>query len=310
MSITRKLPNSDVKRNIALKVAKTKKDSTAPQNIVYMPGTITKLDLNQPLFEQKMQLCGNALHTQSLATTVKTTKKARAKMFISHFIQGFNNGIDRGLFSASERAFYQLDVNSHSVPDLITDEQIILWGDRLVNGDPERILAGGAAMGFPTIAEVQVELNDFNAANIAQSTAKDAYDEAQEEVSRMRRPIDKLILKLWDETETFYNGETPSSKRRKSREWGVVYISTTKNIISGIAIHSITGNPLHGVNAALLEAEDYTISNVDGTYILTTNYTGEGTLEFSLTGYKTKTYVIDIPEGGGSIELDASMEPI
>lgn len=309
MSTQRKLPNTDEKRNVALTVAKTKKDSTAPQNIVYMTGTITKLDTNQPLFANKMQLRGNALHTQSASTTNKTAHKARAIMFISHFIQGFNNGVTRGLFSASERAFYQLDVNSNSVPDLITDEQVITWGDRLINGDPERILAGGAAMGFPSIAEVQVEINDFKAAVIAQSISKDAYDLAQEGVSSMRRSIDKLILKIWDETETYFNGESPSNKRRKSREWGVVYISTTKNIISGVAIHSINGNPLQGVNAALLEVEAYATTNIDGKYILSTNHTGTGTLEFTLTGFKTKTYTVDIPETG-SIELDASMEPI
>src|SRR3972149_5828281 len=128
MAIRRTLPNSDETRNLALTAAKTKKDNTLPASIVITPNTITRLDATQPLLFSAMQARANALQAQSAATLLKNTTEKQAKMYISHFIQAFNNGVDRGIFPAAHRAFYQLDVSSNSVPDMNTEALIILWG--------------------------------------------------------------------------------------------------------------------------------------------------------------------------------------
>ena len=298
MSLTRKLPQSDVTRKIAFDTSKTKKDNTAPADVVLTPNTITRLDTTQPLFSQKMQERGNALQAQTNATAAKDAAMGKAKMFISHFIQGFNNGADREVFPHSHKAFYQLDVNSDSVPKMDTEAEVTLWGDHLIEGDAERILAGGAAMVMPSIADVTTEVNNFKTLNAAQSTAKDAYDNAQEAVSDMRLEADKLLLRIWDEVETAYNDEPIESKRRKAREWGVVYVSTQKATITGLVTDSATSNPLQNVNVALIESEEIVQTDEEGRYTLKTSYTGEGNLEFSLEGYTTQTIPVTIEEGG------------
>jgi hypothetical protein len=298
MGIKRRLPNSDETRHIALSTAKTKKDNTPPGNIVITPNTTTRLDAAQPLFAQKMQARGKVLQLQSDSTSAKATAQAKAKMYISHFIQTFNMGVDRGIFPASHRAFYQLDVSSKSVPLLNTEPLVTLWGQRLIDGDVERLAAGGVAMPMPTIAEVTTECNVFKTANIEQSTAKDAYDKAQEAVSGMRPEVDKLILRIWDEVETAFNDEPIESKRRKAHEWGVVYVSTQKTTFTGTVTDAATGNPLQNVNVALVESGDIVQTLPDGTYTLSTIFTGEGTLEFALEGYETQTLPVEVHEGG------------
>jgi len=298
MSLTRKLPNSDVKRMIALDTGKTKKDNTAPADVVLTTNTVTRLDTTQPLFKQKMQERGNALQAQSDSTAAKNASQAKAKMYISHFIQGFNNGADRDYFPKSHKAFYQLDVNSDSVPIMDTEAEVNLWGDRLIEGDAERITAGGAAMSMPSIAEVTIEVNLFKTLNAEQSTLKDAYDNTQEAVSNMRPEVDSLILRIWDEVETAFNDEPIESKRRKAREWGVVYVSTQKATITGLVTDSVSGEPLQNVNVALIESEEVVQTDEEGMYTLKTSYTGEGTLEFALDGYTTQTFPVTIEEGG------------
>jgi hypothetical protein len=298
MSLQRKLPQSDVKRKIALDAGKTKKDNTAPADVVLTPDTITRLNTTQPLFSQKMQARGNALQAQTDATVLKDAAMEKARMHISHFFQTFNNGVARGVFPASHRAFYQLDVNSDSVPQMDTEAEVNLWGNHLIDGDAERITAGGAAMSMPAIAEVTTEVNFFQTLNADQSTAKDAYDNAQEAVSDMRPEVDSLILRIWDEVETAFNDEPIESKRRKAREWGVVYVSTQKATITGMVTDSVSGNPLQNVNVALVESEEIVQTDEEGRYTLKTNYTGEGNLEFSLEGYTTQTIPVTIEEGG------------
>lgn len=145
--------------------------------------------------------------------------------------------------------------------------------------------------------------------NTQQSTLKDAYDRAQETVSNMRPDVDKLILKIWDEVETYYNQEPITSKRRFAREWGVVYVSTSKATITGLVTNLVNGNPLSGVNVALLESENIVQTGPDGIYTLSTTHTGTGTLEFTLDGFATQTFTLDIPEGG-TLTQDAKLKAV
>ena len=309
MAIGRKLPDSDEKRNIALSSAKTKKDNTAPANIALTAATITRLDNMQPLYSGLMQARANKLQAQSDSTTTKETAQARARMFVSHFIQAFNNGVDREMFSASHRAFYQLDVNSNSVPDISTEPLLTLWGQRLIDGDVQRIAAGGAPMAMPTIAEVTFEYNAFKNANIAQSTAKDSLDQAQEDVEDQNEEADKIILKVWDEAETFFNEETITSKRRKAREWGVVYISTVKTIIRIKARHAVTAAALAGVSARLVETNESVATDANGDSQLITGFVGDGNIEYGKPTFVTETKPLTIPEGG-DLSQDVNLQPV
>jgi len=296
MAITRKLPNTDVGRNIALKTAKNKKDHTAPADVAITTATSTRLNATQVLFSQKMDLRANALQAQSDATTLKVAAQAKSQMSISHFIQAFNNGVAREVFPASHRAFYKLDVNSNSVPPLDKETDVVYWGEQLATGDIARVAAGGTAMSNPSIADVNADYTDFMTASTSQSTLKDAYDNSQEAVSNMRPDVDKLVLKIWDEVETFFNEETIESKRRKAREWGVVYVSTQKSTISGKITDAATGLPLMNVNVALLESDNIVQTDISGKYTLSTTYTGTGTLEFTLDTYVTQTIPVEIAE--------------
>jgi hypothetical protein len=57
-----------------------------------------------------------------------------------------------------------------------------------------------------------------------QSAAKEAFDDEQEDVQGLRPQADALVLEAWDQMEFKYRRETGPSRRRKCREWGVVYI--------------------------------------------------------------------------------------
>ncbi len=306
MSLQRRLPKTDAARLIALNAAKTKKDNTAPGAVVLTPNTITRLDTTQPLFASKMQTRANNLQAQTDSTASKETKQSKARMFASHFFQSFINAVLRGVFPNSHKAFYQLDVSSNSVPPLDSEPLLTFWGQRLIDGDAARITAGGAPMSMPTIAEVVTVLDDFKAENIAQSTLKDAFDNSQEDVAAERPEADAVILRIWNEVETAHDDETPESKRRKCREYGVVYVSTEKATITGNVTDAGTGNPLEGVNVTIAETGDTVVTIANGTYKLVTNFTGEGTLEFALAGFVTQTFPVDVPEGGAVVQ-DAVM---
>lgn len=306
MALQRRLPDSDIKRYRALLIAKLKKDNTPPANIVLTPPTIAKLDLVQPQLSQRTGEKDIALAAQCECTTEKNTAQKKLKKNIAHFITAFNNGVERGIFPKEHRAFYHLDIESNRVPKLGKESEITFRGGVLIAGDAARIAAGGVPMANPSIAEVQADYNNFVNLNVEQSTLKDAYDKAQEAVSGMRGEVKMLILKIWDEVETAFDDEPIESRRRKARQWGVVYVGKRLSRISGEASDAATGKALQGVSVELVEMEEIVKTNSEGKYKLKIHYVGEGTLKFSLAGYATQTFSIHITEGE-TLEQDAKL---
>ena len=278
MALSRRLPNSDEGRKTAQDLAKGKMDNTPAPDIVLSANTQSRLDALQPDFEAKMQARDDALVNQTIATRVKDTAMAEDRILISAFIQTFNAGVKRGIFPKEHRAFYHLDVNSESVPPLTSEADVIEWGGWLIDGDLRRIAAGGAAMAMPTIAEVSAKHTIFLNAVHAQSTKKDDYDTAQEAVQAMRPDVDALILRIWNEVETAFDNESIESRRRNAREWGVVYVSTTKSLITGTVTDLDLSTLLANVNVTLVEAEETVQTDEAGIYNLNTGYVGTGTL--------------------------------
>ena len=57
---------------------------------------------------------------QSPLSTALAQEAARTTMYVSHFHQVFDLGVERGDFSAGDRAFYGRPVNATAIPDLST----------------------------------------------------------------------------------------------------------------------------------------------------------------------------------------------
>jgi len=107
----------------------------------------------------------------------------------------------------------------------------------------------------------------------------------------------ELVIDIWDEVEFTYRKEDFPSKRANCRLYGVVYSSRTKSVISGTVTDASSGANLEGVNVEVLESGESELTLEDGTYTLSTGYTGEATLEFSLAGYVTQTFPVELSEG-------------
>jgi|SRR3972149_3798440 len=222
----RKLPDTDEGRLKALQGAKNKADSLPGGAVrAFSDDTLAHLDAFLPNYNTQMQERGSALSVQSQASLDEDNAFDTCALFISHFIQVFNFGIERGVHPASARAFYQLDVNQEDLPRLTQESDVTLWGKNLIDGEAARVTAGGTPMQNPNIAQVTAKYNDWIAKSNLQSNKKDSYDKEQEDVAALREECDDLILDIWDEVEfTFRKDEAPS-KRRKCREYGVVYVS-------------------------------------------------------------------------------------
>lgn len=297
MTLTRRLPQSDEGRDRALTTAKNRKDNVAAVDMAITPATGVRLDAIQPSFKGKMNLRSIAEQGQSLASALVNASKAKAIMFISQFFRVFNFGVKREKYSAADRNFYNLPVNSENIPDVNTEPEVIQWGDRVVTGDANRIVAGGAAMANPDAAEVGVEVAAFNTANNNQGGKKTAFDHAQEAVETLRPEADAVIKKIWDEVETFYNEEPAPSMRRKVREWGGIYVSDITLTFHIHATDSANGNNIAGVVCELVQTNNTHSTDANGLTDIASKITGLATISFSHPDYVSQSIDVDLPEG-------------
>lgn len=220
---TRRLPQTDDQRTTALHACNVKYQNTAAPLRLISAAQFVTLGATLSPWRGARDALGPLLSTQTSCTGTCEAALAQCARTNSHFIQVLNLAIDRGVLPASVRAFYELSVSHAEVPPMKTTADALLWADRLATGEGQRIAAGGTALTWPTIGEVNTAATALQNAVNLQSTAKDAYDLAQETVAGQRPTVDPVIKDLWDTIEFNLRTEDPSSLRRKAREWGVVY---------------------------------------------------------------------------------------
>lgn len=234
MSITRKLPRSIDERLSALRVADQKagKVTETGGELVFSQNSYQKLKTIRSKFEKETQEKHDALVAQSDATQEKRAVLNRLTMFISHFIQGFNNAIGRKIFKVADRAYYGLDVNDDTVPVITKESDAVQWADNIIKGEKSRLENNGEPMAMPSADEVETAYNDLLAKDQTQSMLKDEYDKEQEDVEKLLDEVDHFIkFKIWDEVEFFFREDAAPSKRRKCREWGLVYVTDEGEIL-------------------------------------------------------------------------------
>lgn len=220
---TRSLPRNDDERTTAMHGCLGKyANSTATAQLI-SGEQFTTLQATSTEWDTTKGALGPLLRAQSHATDDANVASTVLTKNISHFIQVFNLAVDRGIFSAADRAYYQLPVSSATVPALDNLASLELWAGRLIKGDADRVTAGGEPMAMPGIPDVVSALRLFTLAGDEQSTAKTAYDAAQGAVAALRPTVDLRVKDIWDTIEFKLRALDAPGLRRAAQEWGVVY---------------------------------------------------------------------------------------
>jgi hypothetical protein len=220
----RRLPNTDVARLRALKIAYIKGKELPPFQLAYSQATFTKVQAFLAQFEHALMVHKSAFNNQVSKSKDYLNALKKAKLYISHFIQVINMAILRGDMPANVRAFYGLDDYDNRVPLLNTEAEVIKWGDAIIKGEAVRTLKGMAPVTNPTIALVKVRFEDFKDTYNFQKTLQKNNSRTLQELARLRNNADELIAKIWDEVEESYHELPDELRREKAKEYGLTYV--------------------------------------------------------------------------------------
>ena len=146
-----------------------------------------------------------------------------ARLYISHFIQVLNLAVVRNEVRKEHKLFYGLEPGDFTVPDLTSEKHILVWGERLIEGERERLSHGGAPIYNPTIAKVTVHYDIFKDAYREQQNYKLNTTRSQSGLDALRKEADRIILDLWNQVETYYADLPPEIRLARCREYGIIY---------------------------------------------------------------------------------------
>ena len=215
----RRLPNTDAARIRALKAALKKGQYLEIDTIAYPFALKQKIEFFLPKFEV-------AITNSKLAKEKQFDNSQKFSEYISHFIQVLNFCIARGELKPSARTFYGLDENSSKVPSLLTEQDLLQWGEKIIAGEQNRISNGGGNPIYcPSIALVKVNYENFKENYTRQKQFQNNSARESGNVAQYRNDADALILEVWNEVERYFEGvKDEEEKRYMCEEYGLVYV--------------------------------------------------------------------------------------
>ena len=219
----RRLPNTDQARLRALKTAIREGSNQTYGNQAIQYKTINEAQGFLTGFEKQMVLYKQMLDNQVSANKQYQQVVSNARMYISHFIQVLNLAVIRGDIKKEQKTFYQLDLNSHNVPDLSTESALMNWGRNIIEGENERVRNGGFPIYNPTIGKVQVHFEVFKEYKMTQKLYQSTTNRNWEELAKLRNKADEIILDIWNQVEEHFKNETPQNKLTHCQKYGLIY---------------------------------------------------------------------------------------
>ncbi|HOK36355.1 MAG TPA: hypothetical protein PLR72_03745 [Paludibacteraceae bacterium] len=219
----RRLPNTDQARLKALKTALEKLENQNFTHQIVPFKTVHEAKSFLNIFETQLLQYRNALHNQTTASKQYQKNMATARLYISHFIQVLNLAVVRGEIKKEQKQLYQLNPDSENVPALNSEKALLHWGKCIIEGENERVRAGGFPIYNPSIAKVKVYYDIFKDNKLNQKFYQETTRRNWEELVALRPQADRLIVEIWDHVEAAFKEEKPFTRYQKCKEYGLIY---------------------------------------------------------------------------------------
>jgi len=219
----RRLPNTDLARLRALRIAFEKGKELPPFKLAFSQAILHKISVNLHLFEKAVQESRYAYNNQVDKSKQHARLLKKARLYMSHFIQVTNMAIARGDLTPADRDYFGFGRDEKSVPSLSSESEVLKWGEKLISGESQRIRKGLTAISNPTIAVVKVRYENFRDANDLQKNLQRNLQRCLKNLIELRKTVDTIITSIWNEVEGHFKDLPDAEQRNQAKIYGVVY---------------------------------------------------------------------------------------
>jgi len=219
----RRLPNTDTARIKSLKCA-LEQDLLLPfSNRVISVETLEVVGVFLQAFENARFEYQRAYKAQIQSSKSFQELMKNAKIYISHFIQVLNLSVIRKEINSELKSLYGLDPESQHVPELSSDALVLKWGEKIIQGERDRISKGGTPLYNPAIAKVLVHYEMFKTAYHQQKVRQKNTNRALSHLSSLRVKANEIICNIWNQVENKYADMELKQRIDNCAKYGVVY---------------------------------------------------------------------------------------
>jgi hypothetical protein len=218
----RRLPNTDVARLRALRIAFEKGKELPPFQLAFSQATLQKIQTNLHIFEAAVQESRQAYNMQISKSQEYVKLLKKVKLYMSHFVQVTNMAIIRGDLSTTDCEYFGFK-HGQKVPSFNSEKEVIAWGEKLIQGETLRIKNRLTPVVNPSIAVVKVWYEKFVDANMFQKNLQKNLQRSQKNLIGLRKLVDGIISQIWNEVELHYQDQPDELKRNNSKIYGIVY---------------------------------------------------------------------------------------
>lgn len=219
----RRLPNTDTARIKAMKIALKKGQEMPPHKLAFSSKIVLRLQKFLTQFEQNIHLYRQSIASQNRRSKEYNEIERKAKIYLTHFIRVLNMAIFRGDLPAETRTYYGLATDESTVPSLNSENDLIKWGKRMIEGEESRIRKGGNPITNPTIAVVKVRLEKFSEAYSAHNILAKKTNDYMVINNNLRKEADDIVLQIWNEVEKTHSAFPEERRKILNEDYGLIY---------------------------------------------------------------------------------------
>ncbi len=220
----RRLPTTDKARLRALDAALNIASDRDAGKLAYSKNTLFELKNIKSNFENHLKHHELDLKIESEKNAGYKAALEKARLYVSHFMQVLFMNIEREELKEEVLSFYGLQDKGGKVPSLNSEQEILEWGEKIIQGEQKRMQRGGSPIYNPSVALVKVKVEDFNEAAVFQQNLKRNTLRSYDKMQKLRKITNDFISSMWTEIEESMADLPPKHKRQRAQEYGVVYV--------------------------------------------------------------------------------------
>ena len=217
----KKLPETDEERLDLLRVAIEQEETSEAWDKILSIMELQALRVFTSSFEGAIVMLNQAFDDRYKATVLYNDLFKNAQLYISHFIQVLLLTVIRNEIKAENLTLYGFQGDNPAVPDLSTEEAILTWGEKLMQGETERTYRGGIPLYNPAIAKVKVHYELFKESIYSLSIYEKNIVRLQNNMKNLRKKADEFIWDIWTKVEERYSRMSPAEQNSRFKAYKI-----------------------------------------------------------------------------------------
>ncbi|MDR2622297.1 MAG: hypothetical protein LBC48_06905 [Dysgonamonadaceae bacterium] len=201
----KKLPETDDGKIRTLQAAIDREELNGGQGVILSEGEVEELRLFITSYESARFVFKQAIKDSAKSQTEYSELFKNAHMYVSHFIQVLQLTVIRNEIKPEALTDYGFESGKQpELPDLSTEEAVIYWGEKIIQGEAKRMSRGGYPLYNPAIAKVKVHYELFLDIVHSAKIYKQNVTRMQAVLYEMQKKAENMIRDIWSRVEEKY----------------------------------------------------------------------------------------------------------